>query len=140
MYIIDSGRTGWVKIVYDRPEEKELPVQNGFAIAHLGADLKLFTRNRMNPSWDRSEFYYQGPDEKRVRLSSTDGDGRRVWAQEKTSDAEGERDGFFVGNQEEFSASLKTPKSIGGGLWQPSKAAEPATSADPAKILTELPK
>ena len=58
IYIIDSGRTGWVKVLYNVHDEKELPVQNGFAVAHLGQDLKLFTRSRMNPSWDGAQFYY----------------------------------------------------------------------------------
>jgi hypothetical protein len=144
MYIIDSGQTGWVKVVYNVPDEKELPVQNGFAVAHIGQDLKLFTRSRMNPSWDESQFYYQTPDGKRVRLSSADSPSRLIWAQDKTTDAEGEREAFFVGNQGQLSQDLKTPQSIGGGLVHaPAESEEPKDPEQPpdaSKVLTELPK
>ena len=110
---------GWVKIVYHRPDEKELPVENGFAIAHIGQDLKLFTRSRMNQSWDGCQFYYQTAEGKRVRLSSADNAERRIWALDKTSDDKGEREAFFVGSQEELSRALTTPSTVGDGLLQP---------------------
>jgi hypothetical protein len=132
VYIIDSGRTGWVKVLYNVHDEKELPVQNGFALAQLGQDLKLFTRSRMSPSWDGAQFYYQTPDGKRVRLSPADDPSRRIWAQDKTTDSEGERESFFVGSQEELSASLSTSRQIGSGLVKPTKDPEqPVTPGQP---------
>ncbi len=141
VYIIDSGRTGWVKVVYNRPDEKELPVEKGFAVAHVGQDLKLFTRSHMNSSWDGAGFYYQDPDGKRVQLSTVDGDSRRIWALEKSTDAKGERETFFVGNQDQMSANLKGTIAIGGGLVQDSaESVKPEQPADSGKVLTELPK
>jgi hypothetical protein len=141
IYIIDSGRTGWVKVIYNRPDEKELPVENGFAVAHLGQDLKLFTRSRMNQSWDGSQFYYQTADGKRVRLSSADNAERLIWAQDKTSDDKGEREDFYVGSQEELSRDLKTPSLAGDGLLQP-PAAAPGTAEqrDARDAVTQMPK
>jgi hypothetical protein len=142
IYIIDSGRTGWVKVLYNVHDEKELPVQNGFAVAHLGQDLKLFTRSRMNPSWDGAQFYYQTPDGKRVRLSPADEPSRRIWAQDKTTDAQGEREAFFVGSPEELSATL-TSGETGGGLVKPTKDPEqPVTPGQPdgRDLLNTLPK
>ena len=146
LYIVDSGRVGWVKIVYNRPDEKELPVANGFAVARIGADLKLFTHSRMNPSWDGSHFYYQAPAGKRVELSYADNPSRRIWAQEKTTDDAGERESFFVGNQEQFSQGLRTPGRVGAGLLvspatpEPEHPKELDVPPNATKVLTELPK
>jgi hypothetical protein len=140
MYIIESGKTGWVKIVYNRPDEAGLPVQSGFAVAHIGQDLKVLTRSRMNPSWDGSQFYYQDADGKRTRLSSEDGDSRLIWAQDKTTDADGEREMFFVGNQEQLSRNLHSGWT-GGFLDHPNQKSEKeGPPSDASKILTDLSK
>src|SRR5664279_4274576 len=101
-YILASGASGWVKITYNRPDAPELPVEDGFAIIRIPANLKIATRSPRNPSWDGSEFYYQGPDGKRVRLSSKDDAQRRLWGLEKSSNTDGDYDIFFVGKQEQF--------------------------------------
>jgi hypothetical protein len=140
MYVIDSGMSGWVKIVYRLPDEKELPVLEGFAVARIPPDQKLFTRSRMNPSWEGAKFFYQTPDGKRVELPSADNDSRRIWGQDKTTDAAGERETFFVGDQQQFSQSFKAQKSFGGGLWQPGADSDQAKPADPNKTEPDLPK
>jgi hypothetical protein len=143
IYIIDSGRTGWVKIVYNRQDEKELPVENGFAVAHVGQDLKLFTRSRMNQSWDGAQFYYQAPDGKRVRLSSADNGSRLIWGMDKTSGDGGEREAFFVGSQDEMSEHLKSQQMLGGGLVTPPTDPEKSGTAaqrDARDVVNELPK
>jgi hypothetical protein len=144
VYVIESGKTGWVKVIYNRSDEKELPVENGFVVARVGQDLKLFTRSRMNPSWDGSMFYYRMPDGKRVPLSREDNASRRIWAQEKTTDADGEREVFFVGDQRELSRDFGATGSLGSGLSGPGQNAqtstEPDDQIDPNKILTALPK
>lgn len=106
MYIIDNGQTGWVKVIYNRSDEKELPMQNGFAVARIGPDLKLFTRSRMNPSWEGAQFYYQTADGQRIRLWPDDNAARRIWAEEKTTGANGEAETFFVGDEGQFSKLL----------------------------------
>jgi hypothetical protein len=142
IYLIDSGTTGWVKILYNRPDEKDLPVENGFAVAHLGPDLKLFTRSRMNQAWDGAQFYYQTADGKRVRLSSADSPDRRIWAQDKTNDDTSERETFFVGSQEELSAHLNFQQDIGGGLVAPPKDPRAPTpeQRDARDVINTLPK
>jgi hypothetical protein len=140
-YIVDSGTSGWVKIMYNHPEAAELPVQNGFAVVRIPADLRIVTRSRMNPSWDGSEFYVQGPDGKLVRLYTKDDDNRRLWGMEKTADDQGEREVFFVGKQDEFTHVSRAAGDMGTGLMH----AKPpdATSempADPAKTEPSLPK
>jgi len=144
IYIIESGQTGWVKVIYNRPEEKELPVENGFAVARIGPDLKLFTRSRMNPSWEGSKFYRRMPYGKQVQLSSEDNSSRCIWAQEKTTDVDGEREIFFVGDQQELSRDFKGALGSGSGLSEPTRNAEtsvePEDHPDPNKILTALPK
>ena len=117
-YIIDSGASGWVKITYNRPDAPELPVEEGFAVVRLPQDLRISTRNRMNPSWEGSEFYYQSPDGKRVHLTSTEDPQRRLWALEKTSDTDGDREVFFVGKEEQFTpasgATRETVRRLSG--------------------------
>lgn len=138
MYVIDDGRTGWVKVYYNRPDEKELPAQNGFAIARVGPDMKLFTRSRMNPSWEASHFFYQTSDGKRVELFSKDGASRRIWGEEKNSGTDTEQETFFVGDQTQFSKRLNSQFADGivGEVQTGTEAAQPAS--DPGKDLTDL--
>jgi hypothetical protein len=143
-YIIDSGTTGWVKVTYNRRDAPELPVQDGFAVVHLTAqNLSVATRDRMNPSWDGSEFYYQSPDGNRVRLSSADNDQRLLWAMEKTSDNDGEREAFFVGKEEQLNHLPRSSTEMGTGLLQtkpvdPKKMVDEHT--DSPKVDSVLPK
>ena len=142
IYILESGKTGWVKIVYNRADEAELPAQNGFVVARIGQDLKLFTRSRMNPSWDGSQFYYQAPGGKRVRLSSADNGSRLIWAQEKITDADGGHETFFVGKEQQLSGNLHSAWN-GGFLAPPKdsgKTGKPEKPPDMGKVLTELPR
>ena len=143
-YIIDSGTSGWVKVTYNQPESPELPVEGGFSVVRISyKDMNIATRNRMNPSFDDSEFYYQSPDGKRVRLSSADNDQRLLWALEKTSDNDVEREAFFVGKQEQFNRISKSGAEMGTGLLE-NKSPDPRKGidgvADPGKVDTALPK
>jgi hypothetical protein len=138
-YILDSGATGWVKITYDRSDAPELPVEEGFAVVRVPLDLKISTRSRMNPSWEGSEFYYQSSDGKRARLSSKDDAQRRLWGLDKTSDKDGDRETFFVGEELQFTHAFKLGNGFGPGGAGPSLPV-PATQADRMKILTDLPK
>jgi hypothetical protein len=139
IYIIDSGQTGWVKIYYNRPSEKELPVESGSMIAHVGQDLKLFTRSRMHPSWEQSRFYYQTPDGKLVQLSAEDNASRRIWGEEKNAGQDREWETFFVGEQEQFSKQFQS-KPVEGLMAPSPEMPQPDTPpADPGKVLTELP-
>lgn len=144
IYIIEGGRTGWVKIYYNRHEERPLPVENGFAIARVGPDMKLYTRSAMNPAWDGSQFYSQNSDGKRARLVSTEGDSCVIWGQDKTSDDTGDHEDFFVGTEQDFAMNLKLPKNSGTGFPEtPVDTREPGfSSQSPAmnRVLTDLPK
>ena len=143
IYIIESGKTGWVKITYNRADESELPVENGFVVARIGRDLKLFTRTRMNPTWDGSKFYYRKTNGTLVQLSTADDNSRRIWAQEKIERDDGEREDFFVGDPQQLSRNFKGTKGADIGLSD--AATNPAPSSpveepnDPTKVLTELP-
>lgn len=128
-----------MKVVYSISDEKELPVQNGFAVARIGPDQKLFTRSRMNPSWDESQFYYETSDGKRVRLEAKDGPSRNVWGQEKTDDTSGQREFFFVGTQDQMSGTLRTPQTAGDGLLAPPKDAVKSASPE-HDLINALPK
>jgi hypothetical protein len=146
-YVMDSGASGWVTVIYNQPDAPELPVEDGFAVIRVPASMKVATRSRMNPFFDGSEFYYQGPDGKRVRLSSQDGDQRRLWGLEKKpADTEG-KEVFFVGKSEEFTHVFRAAGDLGTGLLQSKqpkpedeKTAPVDLNPDHLKIETELPK
>jgi hypothetical protein len=102
-YIIESGTTGWVKIKYNRGDAPALPVETGLAVVRVSRDLTIDTKNAMQPSWEKSEFYLRGRDGRMVRLSTTtDDDHRQLWGMEKISDSDGDREVFFVGSPEKF--------------------------------------
>jgi hypothetical protein len=141
-YIFDSGTTGWVKITYDSPDAPQLPVEDGFTVVRIRQYLKVSTSSPMNSSWEGSEFYYQGPDGKRVRLSSKKDDKqRRLWALEKTAAADTDQETFFVGKPEQFTSHMSAgPDELrtGQGDAEPidlNKAFEepPKVSATPPK-------
>jgi hypothetical protein len=142
-YIINSGTAGWVRITYNRSDAPQLPVEDGFAVVRIPQDMSFATRSRMNPSWDGSEFYYQGPDGKRQRLSSKDDAQRRLWGLEKTSDDKGDREVFFVGKPEQFTQVFKAAGDMGSGnveSTRPDPKKEAESELDLRKIQTDLPK
>jgi hypothetical protein len=139
-YVIDSGASGWVKITYDRKDAPELPVEDGFIVVRISPDMKVVTRSHMNPAWDGSEFYYQSPDGKRVRLSSKDDNKRRLWALEKTSDSDGDREVFFVGKPEQFTQASSFTRETDIVPATPPEPEKEPTTFDPTKIETSLPK
>ena len=138
-YVLPSGTVGWVKIAYDRSDGKELAVENGHAVMLISDSLKVTTRNRMNKSWEGSEFYYKGADGKLVRLSSKDGDQRMLWGLEKTSDSDGDREVFFVGKQGDFTKVFNASGDMGTGLLD-AKPPDPKTEADRLKVEPDLSK
>jgi hypothetical protein len=147
-YILNNGTTGWVRITYNRSDAAPLPVKEGFVVARIAQDLKLSTRMQMSPSWDDSEFYYQGSDGKLVRLSTKDDSQRTIWGLDKNADSAGDHETFFVGNQEQFahlSRMSRMTGSLGTSLSQASPSRprnndEPDIPIDRMKIDTELPK
>jgi len=130
---------GWVKIAYNRSDGKELAVENGHAVILIPDNLKVTTRNRMNKSWEGSEFYYKGADGKLVRLSSKDGDQRMLWGLEKTSDSDGDREVFFVGPQKDFTKVFNAEGDMGSGLLS-APPPDPKAEADRLKVEPDLSK
>jgi len=139
-YILDSGTTGWVKIKYNRVDAPELPVENGFAIVRISQDLTVSTRNRMNSSWDRAEFYYRTSAGKLKPLRTADNEQRQLWALEKITDGEGEREVFFVGEQELFTSGGKLRGDHSRGSMNSSPVEATMNPLDRMKIETSLPK
>ncbi len=140
---MDAGQTGWVKIFYNHPDEKALPVENGFAIVRVDQDLKLYTRSRMNTTWDGSKFYSQTADGKRVPLQVLQkGPPASSGDKIKSTDQAGDHEDFFVGGQQDFPRNLRMSKNVGSGFPEtPIDPQEPGASdqSDKDKVLTDLP-
>jgi hypothetical protein len=151
-YILKSGASGWVKIIYNRSDAPELPVQDGFAVVNVLPDMVIRTRSPMNSTWDGSEFYYQTPDGKRVKLSSKDDAQRLLWGLDKTSDSNGDRESFFVGKDSEFNqtsahitditseSDLKAPLVKALNPAEPSLGEPTISEEERLKVLTAVPK
>lgn len=138
-YVLDGGTTGWVKILYNQQGAPELPVEKGFAVVHISQAMKVVTATRMNPSWEGSEFYFRRRNGQLVKLSSADNDQRRLWGLEKDSDAEGEREVFFVGRQQQFTHIYAAAGDMGTGLLENKKVDfDEVFDTDPMKIETSI--
>lgn len=112
-YIVPADYHGWVRITYNIEQGLDLPVEDGFTLARIDYFRRMRVRNKMNPSWDGSDFYSQDASGKRTRLMTT-GPDRHIWATEKISDHDGDRESFFVGDQNQFSRGLNTGAGLDG--------------------------
>jgi hypothetical protein len=135
-YIIDGRTTGWVKVIYNRPDAPPLPVENGYAVVRISQNPLVVTGSPMNPSWEKSEFYYRLPDGKMVMLSSADDKNRLLWGMEKTSDQDGDREVFFVGGEEHFTRAVKIRSSLGASMIR-SRPLDPPKEAAPIRLRVE---
>ncbi len=117
-FLISEGFKGWVKIAFQVPNTKPLPVEDGRWLFNLDSAGHLQTSNQLDGGIATDEFFYLS-NGRRTPLHKTEScGGGSIWGVSTGSDTNSnraDREWFFVGSEAEYRQQIDP----GGRIYIP---------------------